>query len=213
MTVEKVCSQMHDLTVVNLSWLYLLLNLCSISVLHVKKVCGCDYLLGRKWQAYHTIKTINLPLTYLTIKLFNLALLLEHLGFDVEQTSDRRRTITADVALDPQFCGSTVCAMEFPDGGFPLLLPSFLCSLRCWSNYLRLGGQGRWGAASSIFDASANQCLAGVTDSDGYGKVVATTPENGHEQALLGARACWAGVLWYCETLIMWPGFQPMGLI
>ena len=31
-----VCLQIHDLAVSNLSWLYLLLNLCSMTILHVK---------------------------------------------------------------------------------------------------------------------------------------------------------------------------------
>jgi hypothetical protein len=41
-----------------------------------KMLYGSDYLLGRKRQTYHAGKTSNLPLTYLTIKPFNLALLL-----------------------------------------------------------------------------------------------------------------------------------------
>jgi hypothetical protein len=41
-----------------------------------KKVYGGDYLSGGKRQTYHTEKTPNLPLSYLTIKLFTPSLLL-----------------------------------------------------------------------------------------------------------------------------------------
>jgi hypothetical protein len=41
-----------------------------------KRASGVGYLLGRKRQAYFVGKTSNVPLTYLTIKAFDLALLL-----------------------------------------------------------------------------------------------------------------------------------------
>jgi hypothetical protein len=41
-----------------------------------KRVCGGGYLIGGKRQAYFMGKTSNLPLTYLTIKPFNLTLML-----------------------------------------------------------------------------------------------------------------------------------------
>jgi hypothetical protein len=49
-----------------------------------KRAYGGCYLLGGKRQAYYVGKTSNLPLTYLTIKPFNLALLLVISVFDDE---------------------------------------------------------------------------------------------------------------------------------
>jgi hypothetical protein len=49
-----------------------------------KRVYAGGYLLGGKHQAYFVGKTSNLPLTYLTIKPFNLALMLVILVFDDE---------------------------------------------------------------------------------------------------------------------------------
>jgi hypothetical protein len=49
-----------------------------------KRVYSGGYLLGGKRQANFTGKISNLPLTYLPIKLFNLALLLVILVFDDE---------------------------------------------------------------------------------------------------------------------------------
>ena len=49
-----------------------------------KRVYGGGYLLGGKRQAYFVGKTSNLPLTYLPIKPFNLALLLVISVFDDE---------------------------------------------------------------------------------------------------------------------------------
>jgi hypothetical protein len=49
-----------------------------------KRAYGDDYLLGRKREAYFVGETSNLPLTYLTIKPFNLALLLVISVFDDE---------------------------------------------------------------------------------------------------------------------------------
>jgi hypothetical protein len=53
-------------------------------VLHVKRAYSVGYLLGGKCQAYLVGKTSNLPLTYLPIKPFNLALLLVISVFDDE---------------------------------------------------------------------------------------------------------------------------------
>jgi hypothetical protein len=49
-----------------------------------KRICGGGYLLGGKRQAYFVGKTSNLALTYLTIKPFNLALMLVISVFDDE---------------------------------------------------------------------------------------------------------------------------------
>jgi hypothetical protein len=60
-----------------------------------KKTYGGGYLLCRKRQAYFVGKTSNLPLTYLTIKPFNLALLLVISGFDDEPeiwSTNRKRS-------------------------------------------------------------------------------------------------------------------------
>jgi hypothetical protein len=57
-------------------------------MLHESLVCkrahGGGYLLGGKRQAYFVGKTSNLPLSYLPIKTFNIALLLVFLVFDDE---------------------------------------------------------------------------------------------------------------------------------
>ena len=49
-----------------------------------KRVYGGGYLLGGKRQAYFVGKTSNLPVTYLAIKPFNLALMLVISVFDDE---------------------------------------------------------------------------------------------------------------------------------
>jgi hypothetical protein len=49
-----------------------------------KTTCGGDYLLGGKRQTYFVGKTSNLPVTYLAIKPFNLALMLVISVFDDE---------------------------------------------------------------------------------------------------------------------------------
>jgi hypothetical protein len=64
------------------------------SSLACRKVCGGDYLLGAKRQAYHTGKTPKLPLTYLPINLFSSSLLLVISVFDYEpeiRSTNRKR--------------------------------------------------------------------------------------------------------------------------
>jgi hypothetical protein len=65
-------------------------------MLHGSLVCkrthGGGYLLGGKRQAYFVGKTSNLPLSYLPIKTFNIALLLVILVFDDETGDLIKRT-------------------------------------------------------------------------------------------------------------------------
>jgi hypothetical protein len=64
-----------------------------------KRAYGGDYLLGGKRQTYFVGKTSNLPLTYLTIKFFNLTLLLVISVFDVEPEIRSTNRKCSDEAL------------------------------------------------------------------------------------------------------------------
>jgi hypothetical protein len=64
-----------------------------------KRAYGGDYLLGGKRQTYFVGKTSNLPLTYLTIKSFNLTLLLVISVFDVESEIRSTNRKCGDEAL------------------------------------------------------------------------------------------------------------------
>jgi hypothetical protein len=116
----------------------------SMTVLHVEvPMVLVGYLLGGKCQAYHARKTTDLPQTYLPIKPFNHTLLLDISVIDDEpeiRSTNRKRE---DEALVPRFYWSTVCAMEFPDGGFPL---SMLIIARCSQVLESLLSWGEWDA-------------------------------------------------------------------
>jgi hypothetical protein len=70
-----------------------------------KRVYAGGYLLGGKYQAYFVGKTSNLPLTYLTIKPFNLALMLVILVFDDELEARRRSSRRASHDDVPRYPG------------------------------------------------------------------------------------------------------------
>jgi hypothetical protein len=64
-----------------------------------KRTYGGDYLLDGKCQTYFVGKTPNLPLTYLTIKPFNLVLLLVISVFDDEREIRSTNRKHSDEAL------------------------------------------------------------------------------------------------------------------
>jgi hypothetical protein len=70
------------------------------SSLACKNICGDGYLLDGKHQAYHTGKTPNLPLTYLSIKLFTASLLLviSNFYYEPEIRSTNRKHGDKDLA-------------------------------------------------------------------------------------------------------------------
>jgi hypothetical protein len=74
----------HDTTAANVSWLYPMLNLWCMVVLHIKNACCGGYLSSGKQQTYHMEKTSNLPQTYLPTKPFAPTLLMDISGFFVD---------------------------------------------------------------------------------------------------------------------------------
>jgi hypothetical protein len=78
-----------------------------------KRSCGGGYLLSGKRQTYFVGKTSNLPLTYLSIKLFNLELLLVISVFYDEPEIRSTNRKHGDEALSPLLHGalqlSVVC--------------------------------------------------------------------------------------------------------
>ena len=77
-----------------------------------KRGYGCGYLLGGKRQAYFVGKTSNLPLTYLPIKPFNLALQLLSRFSTMNRRSDRR-TGSVVMKLSPSW--SRRCSVALND--------------------------------------------------------------------------------------------------